>query len=72
MPLTTPVVVFLILTVYVLTGAVGLLCVTLSSASRLQGLPPVLRDMTGFWHAFRIGLRASATWPWTWKRWTDG
>jgi hypothetical protein len=65
-------VVFLVLVVYLLAGAFGLLAVTLSSAARLQGLPRVLRNMNGFSHAFRIGLKVTVTWPWTWKRWTDG
>jgi hypothetical protein len=73
MPSLTPaLVVFLALVVYLLAGAFGLLIVTLASAARLQGPPRVLRDMNGFWHAFRIGMRATATWPWTWRRWTDG
>lgn len=70
MPLTL--LFFLVPVVYLLAGAFGLLAVTLSSAARLQGPPPVLRDVDGFWHAFRIGTRATVTWPWTWKRWTDG
>lgn len=54
---------------YLLTGAIGLACVTFSS-----GTPRPLRDATpgGFGPVFRAGLKASATWPWTWKRWTDG
>lgn len=58
--------------VYLWTGAIGLMLVTVSSAVRLQGAPPVLRGADGFWNAFRIGMRAVVTWPWTWKRWTDG
>lgn len=58
--------------VYLLAGAFGLLITTLSSAARLQGPPKELRNVDGFWHASRIGLKATATWPWTWKRWTDG
>jgi hypothetical protein len=69
---TVAVVAALVLMVYLLAGAIGLLCTTLSSTARLQGPPKELRDVDGFWHAFRIGLKAMVTWPWTWKRWTDG
>lgn len=54
---------------YLLAGAVGLACTTLFS-----GTPRTLHNATpgGFWRVFRAGLKATATWPWTWKRWTDG
>lgn len=52
---------------YVLAGAIGLCCTLL-----FNGVPCPLRDVHGFPEAFRVGIKASATWPWTWRRWTDG
>lgn len=58
-----------VLTVYFLAGAFGLACTAL-----LHGIPAPLRDAApgGFGPTFRAGLKASATWPWTWKRWARG
>ncbi|MFH8805302.1 hypothetical protein ACH4F6_38135 [Streptomyces sp. NPDC017936] len=73
MPGMTPAVfVVLVPTVYLLSGAFGLLLTTFAHVVRLQGLPPVLRGATGFWGLFHLAARASATWPWTWRKWTDG
>lgn len=52
----------LALMAYVLAGAVGLTCTAL-----FQGLPRPMREAArdGFGAVFRVGLKASATWPWT-------
>jgi hypothetical protein len=52
---------------YFLAGAIGLACTMLSGC-----VPRPMRDADGFGDAFRNGLKATATWPWTWKRWTGG
>lgn len=54
---------------YFLAGAIGLACTWL-----FHGIPAPLRNAApdGLGPTFRAGFRASATWPWTWKRWTDG
>lgn len=61
--------VLLAVATYLLAGAIGLTCTLL-----FNGLPTPLRDAApgGFGPVFRAGLKATATWPWTWKRWTDG
>lgn len=57
--------------VYLLAGAVGLLCVTVSSVRRTGRPPKVLRDAGGFAETFRVGMDSTVTWPWTWRKWTD-
>jgi hypothetical protein len=69
--LTIAYAVVIVPSVYLFAGAFGLLLTTVASLARSQGLPNVLRNVTGFWDAFRTATKATATWPWTWKKWTD-
>lgn len=72
MPRLILVVICLVPLAYVLAGAIGLACVTLSSVARTGRAPRVLRDAGTFGAAFRIGIDSTVTWPWTWRKWTDG
>jgi hypothetical protein len=59
---------FVLACVYLLAGAFGLMIVQVSHARRTgRGLPVV--DGSSLGAALSTSLRASATWPWTWKSW---
>lgn len=59
-------------TAYLLTGHVALLVVTIRSLRRTGEMPRVLRDAGGYAGRFRVAMDSAATWPWTWRKWTDG